>query len=557
VPTLSSQEVSPHLYQVTVTIPLEKDDFILKDHLAFSTDHPAVKIVDTKVQTEATDHYSATFKETKKIYPTDLIAHLTIQTTADSVPDAHLHISYYQNSHKKITQEYLPLALGVQEIETPHSINSEPTPLPQEPSAPASSTRTSSKSTITTYLSELFTTTSSWWLRLLLSFVIGLLLSLTPCIYPMIPITVGILQAQGKKSMWYNFLLALCYTMGIATTFASLGLAAAVTGSLFGSILNNPIIILTIVAFFVYLAGTMLGLYDMYMPRFLQSGGSASQGGSPLSAFIFGAVSGTIASPCLTPGLLFLLTYVAQIQSLVMGFLLLFVFGIGTSVPLLIVGTFSNAIHFLPNAGMWMIEVKRLFGFILLGMSIYFLQGLLPTYILWFLLALLIAVAGTYYIYEATHSLTVNTSRKRFFGIALVMGSFLITAKSYIAFGEQYYTTQSSIWLDDYQIARDTACQQDKQIVLFLSGPYCSICKMIEKKFFTNKTVINALSNRVLVKIKDTEQAGQPIQDIIKRYNIRGVPTLLVLNAKNEEVVQQWGSELYDQSIDEFVDQLS
>ena len=122
-------------------------------------------------------------------------------------------------------------------------------------------------------------------------------MSLTPCIYPMIPITVGILQAQGSKSFGSNLLLASAYTLGIATTFAALGVTAAYTGAMFGaSIMSNPFFILMIVAVLTYLGFSMLGFYDMYTPKFMRNAG-AGKGGSLTSAFLFGAASGTVASP--------------------------------------------------------------------------------------------------------------------------------------------------------------------------------------------------------------------------------------------------------------------
>lgn len=161
------------------------------------------------------------------------------------------------------------------------------------------------------YISTLVQTTESTSLRLILVAALGMLLSLTPCIYPMIPITVGILQSQGSRSIARNFCLALSYTMGIASTFALLGLLAAYTGLLFGSFMTKPLVIIPLVALLVYLAGSMMGFYEMYTPRLLQNG-SSSGGGSLVSAFLFGAASGTVASPCLSPGLILLLTIVTS-----------------------------------------------------------------------------------------------------------------------------------------------------------------------------------------------------------------------------------------------------
>lgn len=562
VPTTTIQETAPRIYNVTVTFPLEEDDVIYKDHLEFSVDNPNLKLTDVKIQTEPVNQYDPVFKETKKVFTSDVVAQLTIQALSDEITDANLHVSYYQKSHKKIVQERLPLVFSTKTIPTQAITEQSPTIEEQKPAAPNTSAtqapkvQQTAKSSWASYLSLLFTTTSSWWFRLLLAFVMGVLLSLTPCIYPMIPITVAILQSHGKRSMWYNFLFALAYTMGIATTFATLGLVAAYTGSIFGTILNNPLVIVTIVAFFVYLAGSMLGLYEMYLPRWMQNSSGSKQGGSALSAFLFGAVSGTIASPCLTPGLLFLLTYVCQLQSLVLGFVLLFVFGIGTSMPLLIIGTFSNAIQFLPNAGMWMVEVKKLFGFILLGMSIYFLKGILPLYVLYLLTALLIAAAGVFYLYEATRYVNKNNRLKKFFGMLLIIAAVPLIGKSYLVRAEQQNPTESSIWLEHYGNAKATAIQQNKKLLVFISGPFCSICKLIETKFFQNNTVITAMDQIIPIKIKDTQNMDESSAHLLSAFTIKGVPTILLLNPTDETEIKRWGSELYDKTPEEFIAEL-
>ena len=225
------------------------------------------------------------------------------------------------------------------------------------------------------YLQKALRTSESHIFRLFLVFFLGLLMSLTPCIYPMIPITAGILQAQGSSSIGRSFLLAFIYTLGTSTTFATFGLVAALTGHLFGQLLVNPIFMLIIISILVYLGLSMFGLYDMYVPKFMEQTNYHQKKGSLFSVFIFGAISGSIASPCLSPGLALLLSIVATLGNNVLGFLMLFIFGLGLSMPLLIVGTFSNSINMIPQNGPWMVEIKKLFGFMLLAMCVYLLSN--------------------------------------------------------------------------------------------------------------------------------------------------------------------------------------
>jgi len=212
---------------------------------------------------------------------------------------------------------------------------------------------------------------------LLLAFLIGIISSLTPCIYPMIPITLGILQAQASPSVFHNFLLSFFYVTGIATVYATLGYIAATTTVMLGQWLANPWVVALLIALFLYLAFSMFGFYEIYLPRFLQKGSSVKvRKGSLFYSFIFGGISGMAASPCLTPPLALLLGFVATRGSPLVGFLTLFVFAMGMGLLLMVVGTFSNTLTNLPRAGAWMNEIKKFFGFLLIGVAIYFLGHL-------------------------------------------------------------------------------------------------------------------------------------------------------------------------------------
>jgi thiol:disulfide interchange protein DsbD len=229
----------------------------------------------------------------------------------------------------------------------------------------------------------------SWAYVLLLAFLSGILVSFTPCVYPMIPVTVGILQSQAVQSAWRNFGLTMSYVFGIATVHAVLGYLAATTSMIFGQWLSNPWFILFIILFFLYFAFSMFGFYEIYMPKFLLSGSGVQAKGSFFGSFIFGLISGTVASPCLTPVLAFLLGFVAKIANPVLGFLTLFVFALGMGMILIIVGSFSGVLSTLPKAGQWMDEIKKVFGFAMLAACIYVAQPVLASWLAWLLYAVL------------------------------------------------------------------------------------------------------------------------------------------------------------------------
>ena len=236
-------------------------------------------------------------------------------------------------------------------------------------------------------------------LVLLIAFLLGIISSFTPCIYPMIPITIGILQSQASKSIGRNFLLSTSYVFGIATVYSVLGYIAAVAPNYlaFGELASNPIFIGFLILLFLYLAFSMFGFYEIYMPRFLQGESNIKVKGSFVQSFLFGAIAGPVTSPCLAPPLAILLSYVAYKGNPVIGLITLFVFSLGMGILLILVGTFSNTLTSLPRAGAWMNKIKTFFGFLLIGVSIYFLKPFISANYINILYALLAITMIIYY----------------------------------------------------------------------------------------------------------------------------------------------------------------
>lgn len=417
-------------------------------------------------------------------------------------------------------------------------------------------TTTLSAASISSNISALLAASDSLVIQLLLAMALGLLLSLTPCIYPMIPITVGILQAQTGNSVWHNALRAGAYSCGIATTFALLGLLSAFTGTLFGSFMASPFVVVPMVLLLGYLTGAMLGLYDMYIPRGLQNS-HTGRGGSLLAAFSFGAASGTVASPCLSPGLVLLLSIVSTSGNLFSGFALLFAFGVGLSIPLMIIGTFSGSLSVLPRAGMWMVYVKQLFGLLMIGICLYLLKSLVTSEHLYQLGAIAYAAAGIALLlkqYTSYKKITLNG--QSMIGIlSIIIGAALLFAPH-----QQAVDSHEGIriaWCTNYADAHTQAVAEKKNILVDVNAPYCTICTAIEGKFFCEEDVCTALGNCVPVKINGADSSIDAHEELKKKYKIVGAPTLLLINPETGEELARWGSELYDATIEEFVDQLN
>ena len=407
---------------------------------------------------------------------------------------------------------------------------------------------------ISNYIDLLVTKSNSLWIQLIAVFFLGILMSLTPCIYPMIPITAGILQSYGSKSMWHNIAVSLLYALGIATTFSIFGLISASTGVLFGNLLVNPIFILILVGFLAYMGLTMIGVVNFYTPNFMQASTSVKKRGI-FSAFIFGVISGSVASPCLTPGLALLLTIVATLGNKFLGLVLLFTAGLGLSLPLLIVGMFSSSLSVLPRAGMWMIEVKRIFGFILFGMCFYFLGKIMPHNYFYILLSLFLFVSGVYYFASIKKHDTKNWKLiKNIIGLLFII--FSVVTLTQIFFVDVQNQALDESWETDLTIALKDGIVLKKPIFIDFTGEFCSICKAIEKKILQVSVVKNILDKR-FIKLKiDASKDEKTFKMLQEKYNIIGVPTLLVIDPSSMKEIARWGSKVYSKSAQDFAQEL-
>lgn len=398
----------------------------------------------------------------------------------------------------------------------------------------------------TSHVSSLLTQSSSLFTQAVLALILGLLMSLTPCLYPMIPITMGILQSQGdKKSLVKNAAMAFSYSCGIAFTFALLGLTAAFTGQLFGKLMQNPVVQILLVVWLIYMAFGMLGMYELYMPKNLGQENQTKKGNSYLTAFLFGALSGTIASPCLSPGLALLLTIVAALADITKGFILLFAFGIGLGIPLTIIGTFSGSIGLLPRAGLWMIEVKRIFGILLLLLAYNFAGKILDPIMLIFFVTICSFAAAIYYYKQINKR---DSKLMRFYKI--IMSSLLATSPLIYYKLEQKKTVKKIGWLFNIEEGQKIASTKKQHVLVDFSTDYCSLCNHLEAKLFENDIVAKYLdSSFVNLYINLSKAENQKWQ---AQLNIKGVPTIIVLD-ENLNEIKRFGSELIDYTPIQFI----
>jgi thiol:disulfide interchange protein DsbD len=205
------------------------------------------------------------------------------------------------------------------------------------------------------------------------AYISGVLVSFTPCMYPLVPVTVSYIGSQGRTSRINGFVLSLCYVLGTSVTYTILGSIAGLTGSLFGAIQTSPWANMVVANIFILMGLSMLEVFHIPLPRIFSSPIFTSRRRGMLGALLLGMASGIIMSPCSAPVLAVLLSYVATRQNLIFGMSLLFVFAFGMGTILIILGTFTALATSIPRSGPWMVWIQKAFGFIFIALGEYFL----------------------------------------------------------------------------------------------------------------------------------------------------------------------------------------
>jgi thiol:disulfide interchange protein len=220
----------------------------------------------------------------------------------------------------------------------------------------------------------------SLWVYALV-FLAGIVASLSPCVYPLIPITISLFGARDAESRFGAFFLSLVYVSGIAATYSALGLAAATSGKLFGSALQSPWVVGGIATIFIAMGLSMVGVFEIRLPAGLNErlgGVSNRPGGRFLSAFLMGSVAGVVAAPCVGPPLVAVLTFVATQGDVSGGLLLLLTYSLGMGLLFIILGTFTQLLVRMPKSGTWMEVVKGSMGMVMLVVGLVYVQDVVP-----------------------------------------------------------------------------------------------------------------------------------------------------------------------------------
>ncbi len=320
-------------------------------------------------------------------------------------------------------------------------------------------------------------------------FLFGFLTSLTPCVYPLIPITFAVLGGREKKSRWKSFLTSLFYVFGIAITYSSLGLVAAQTGQLFGSLISHPVVIIAMSLILFAMGLSLLGLFEIQAPAFIRNSAAGHQmKKNYLGVFISGLLAGVIASPCVGPVLVGILAYIAHHQDSFMGFILLFTFAMGFGSLFILLGTFGQLTDKLPRSGRWMNGIKIFLALCLFGLSFYYAWPLVKK------------------LQPKSDSLKTTTDSKK-----------------------------QPQW-GKYSVQKvDEAKKQGQPVIIDFHADWCLSCTELDELTFSQPEVIKRSLQFTMIKV-DATSPSKELKKITDKYEVYGLPTIIFINTKGEVV---------------------
>ncbi len=367
----------------------------------------------------------------------------------------------------------------------------------------------------------------------------GFLVSLTPCVYPMVAVTVSVFGARQAKHRWEGALLSASFVLGIVAMFVPLGVVAGMTGSMFGSVLQNRWVVVAIAVLFLILAASLFGAYEFGLPaaltnRLAEIGGIGYRG-----AFLLGLACGLIASPCTGPVLTGILTWIAQTKSAAMGAAAMGAFALGLGAPFFVVGAFAVQ---LPKSGHWMVHVKSGLGLILVIVALYFLSTAFPS------MAVFARPSAVFYGVAAALivlGIVLGAVHREFSepGTGVKLGKGLgIVLISLAGFGvvAAFVKPSGTLSWDHGGIsaAQQRALREKRPLLVDFTASWCGACKELDKVTFSAPDVSAEASRFVAVKVDASNDEDPEVVTTLGRYRVKGLPTVLIFDSSGKEALR-------------------
>ena len=378
----------------------------------------------------------------------------------------------------------------------------------------------------------------SLWYGVLLFLGLGMLLAFTPCSLPMLPILTSLIIREHKGLKAWT--IALTFVCSMALVYAGLGLIASSAGLNFQRWLQQPATLIAFSLLFIIFALNLFGLFELRLPQTwlnrLDRIQSMQQGGTLVGAGVMGVVSALLVGPCMTAPLAGTLLFISQTQNQWQGALLLFCLGFGMGIPLLLASILGA--KFLPKAGDWMHQIKVIFAFLMLGLSLYFIRPLLPD---WAMQVLSLALGLTFIAYAVYQLFWKKGQLQWLYAILLLIVTPFVAYNQYQHI--QNRTLQSSNHMAEWHIATTAAdfekilaaAPADRAIVVDVYADWCVACQPIEHRILKAPEVQAALAPYYLIKL-DLSHYDQSHEALLKQWNILGPPTYLFLSPEQKEI---------------------
>lgn len=484
--------------------------------------------VEFNVATQASQHYRVTWQGCAKdrlCYPPQSIE---FQTDTDGLVNV-------QNTGTPTQKRFLDAARSANAFNTQNTADQVESTTNNERLADASSNRT-----IMAQDQQWSSTLEQHSLAysLLLFLGLGILLAFTPCSLPMLPILTSLIIREHKGVKAWT--IALTFVVSMAMVYAVLGLIASVAGLNFQRWLQQPATLVAFSLLFVIFALNLFGLFELKLPQKLMNQldrmQSVQQGGTLLGASVMGMISALLVGPCMTAPLAGTLLFISQTQNQWQGALLLFTLGFGMGIPLLLASILGAKA--LPKAGEWMHQIKVIFAFLMLALSIYFIRPLLPELVI----QILSLILGLAFIIYTVYRLWAKTSQLQWLYALLCL-----IAIPFLIYNQYQHLQNLSLVqaekLSEWHVARTAVefqqilanAPKDRAIIIDVYADWCVACQPIEHRILKDAEVQQALSSYYLIKL-DLSQYDASHQALLNQWDILGPPTYLFLDQQQQEM---------------------
>ena len=372
------------------------------------------------------------------------------------------------------------------------------------------------------------------WLAFLLVFVGGIVTSLTPCVYPLIPITVSIFGAGESAGIFKSFLLSLVYVFGIVVTYSILGVAVASTGAVFGQVMSNPYVIGFISVILVALGLSMFGVFEIQLPSSVQNRLNTVGGAGFFGAFGMGTVAGVIAAPCTGPALAAVLAYIAKDSESFSRFLVDVYVCFWYGITVYLHRHVSRTLSALPRSGGWMYVLENIFGIAIITVALFFLKdlkffapikNLLQNSLPFFAIAVVLILIGIWLgkLTERFKGISTKMQVRKACGLLIVIvGAFMIVGGL-----SQPVAGVHVNWVYDEAAALETAVQENRLVMLDFYATWCGACNELDHKTFSDQRVVDRLEDYVTVKLDFSAKSDKTLTE---KYGIRGLPVVIFMD---------------------------